>query len=292
MNPHAISPMTPELAQEVLSWEYPGEYAAYNMTGSPDDLLDGNTYAVKDLNGFLVGFYQFGQEARIPAVEEEVYPAGPLDLGLGLRPDLCGLGLGEAFVAAQLKFARENLGASRFRLTVAAFNQRARTVYSRCGFFPVRNVTHAISGDRFIVMRTEELKYKSFVSVEDYCRLRAAVGLRALPLEQAKAGLGGSAYVAGCYDGERAVGSARILWDGGYTVYLADVMVLPEYQGLGIGTKLVEQCMVALRVQMKPEWRYQVHLLSAAGREGFYERFGFEPRPNDTGGSAMELWLE
>ena len=43
-----IVPMTGELAAKIASWEYPGEYAVYNLDeGSPaEELLDGSSYAL------------------------------------------------------------------------------------------------------------------------------------------------------------------------------------------------------------------------------------------------------
>lgn len=147
---HSIIPMTSEFAAEIAGWKYPGEYAVYNMDGSADGL--GGSYALLNSARELIGFYQFGQEARIPAVEEGAYPDGPVDMGLGLRPDLCGLGLGEPFVRSGVKWAREELCAKAIRLTVAKFNMRARRVYERCGFSEVRAVTHRASGEAFLVM--------------------------------------------------------------------------------------------------------------------------------------------
>lgn len=149
-----IVPMTRELAAQVAAWRYPDEYAVYNWNEGcePDHLLDGSHYAVLNSSGELIGFYQFGAGARIPTLEEGTYPDGPLDIGLGLRPDLCGLGLGEPFVLSGLKFAREHLDASAFRLTVAGFNLRAQKVYERCGFVPAGAVTHRISNAPFLIM--------------------------------------------------------------------------------------------------------------------------------------------
>lgn len=149
-----IVPMTGELANEIVSWRYPDEYAVYNWDedGDPGELLDKSSYGVLNSSGELIGFYQFGAGARIPAVEEGQYPQGPLDIGLGLRPDLCGLGLGAPFVEAGMKFARESLLAGELRLTVAGFNLRARKVYERCGFVPVGNVTHRATGGDFVIM--------------------------------------------------------------------------------------------------------------------------------------------
>ena len=47
--------------------------------------------------------------------------------------------------------------------------------------------------------------------------------------------------VVGLYDCDRQVGFARAFSDGVSLVYLADVYVLPEYRGRGLGTELVHE---------------------------------------------------
>jgi ribosomal protein S18 acetylase RimI-like enzyme len=47
--------------------------------------------------------------------------------------------------------------------------------------------------------------------------------------------------VVGVYDGERQVGFARAFTDGVSLVYLADVYLLPEYRGRGVGLRLVRE---------------------------------------------------
>jgi len=59
-------------------------------------------------------------------------------IGLGLRPDLTGRGLGLAFVGAGMDFARQSFSPGRFLLSVALFNQRARRVYEKAGFELIR----------------------------------------------------------------------------------------------------------------------------------------------------------
>jgi ribosomal-protein-alanine N-acetyltransferase len=55
---------------------------------------------------------------------------------LGLRPDLTGHGLGEAFVRAAVDFTLTQNGGLPVRLVVATFNHRAIKVYQRAGFAP------------------------------------------------------------------------------------------------------------------------------------------------------------
>jgi len=93
-------------------------------------------HSVYDDRGELAGYFCFGEDARVQAGRRlGLYEREPaLDVGLGMRPDLTGRGFGAEFVRAGLRFARENLSPTAFRLTVAASNQRAVRVYERVGF--------------------------------------------------------------------------------------------------------------------------------------------------------------
>ena len=134
------------------------------------------------------------------------------------------------------------------------------------------------------------LTYCNILSTKEYCDLRSAVAWRPIPEDQARSGLDHSDFVVACRDGETIVGCARIFWDKGYIAYLADVMVKPAYQGQGIGKKLVEECISYIDRQLKEGWRIKIVIVSAKGKEPFYERFGFEIRPNENDGAGMQLW--
>ncbi|MCI9071372.1 MAG: GNAT family N-acetyltransferase [Lachnospiraceae bacterium] len=53
-----------------------------------------------------------------------------------------------------------------------------------------------------------------------------------------------SLKILGAYDGDRLVGIIRVVGDGYSTVYIQDIIVLPEYQRKGIGTLLLEQILL------------------------------------------------
>ena len=59
---------------------------------------------------------------------------GVVEVGLGLRPDLIGHGLGEAVIRAELEYAREEWRPETFRLFVTIWNERAIRLYERLGF--------------------------------------------------------------------------------------------------------------------------------------------------------------
>jgi len=61
------------------------------------------------------------------------------------------------------------------------------------------------------------------------------------PYEVVERLVGEAQRVVGVYDGDRQVGFARAFTDGVSLVYLADVYLLPEYRGRGLGLQLVRE---------------------------------------------------
>lgn len=129
------------------------------------------------------------------------------------------------------------------------------------------------------------------ISVEDYTRLRDLAGFRKIPVRQAAAGLKNTAYQVAAKDGGKVVGMARILWDGGYTAYLADVIVHPDYRGMHIGFRMVQNIIDYLKAQMRPGEAILFSLGAASGKEPFYRKLGFEDRPSGNLGAGMSQWL-
>ena len=135
------------------------------------------------------------------------------------------------------------------------------------------------------------IKYGEFITPEEYMGLRKMVGWVEFPLEQARACIEKANFILCVRDDEKAIGVVRLLWDGGYIAFLSDVIVDPDYQGQGIGRKLVEAGISKLREGMKPGYKVKLTLNSAKGKEPFYEKFGFRVRPNEDAGPGMDQWL-
>jgi [ribosomal protein S18]-alanine N-acetyltransferase len=72
-----------------------------------------------------------------------------VDIGLGMKPDLTGKGLGLNFLEMGLQFARQHFAVRSFRLAVATFNQRAIKLYVRAGFQPTRVYKNYTNGGEF-----------------------------------------------------------------------------------------------------------------------------------------------
>ena len=124
-----IDALTEEHAREIAEWRYEFPYEWYDTAADPRRVelfanparRDG-LRAVVDDDGELIGFFNFvreGDEIRV---------------GLGIRPDLTGRGLGAQFIDAGLDYATEEWAPRRFRLWVAWWNERALRAYRRAGF--------------------------------------------------------------------------------------------------------------------------------------------------------------
>ncbi len=135
------------------------------------------------------------------------------------------------------------------------------------------------------------IQYNSTITSEEYMELRRKVGWCEFPLEEAQAGIDNSYMVLCARDEGKAIGVMRLLWDGGYIAFLSDVIVDPKYQGQGIGAALVRGAIERIKKDMKPGYKVKFNLMSAKGKEGFYEKFGFKERPNDECGAGMDQWI-
>ena len=80
-----------------------------------------------------------------------------VEIGLGMRPDLTGRGLGLMFMRRNLDWIREAHPGAEIRLSVASFNQRGIKVYRRSGFRVVRGFVQVTNGGEydFVEMRRD-----------------------------------------------------------------------------------------------------------------------------------------
>jgi [ribosomal protein S18]-alanine N-acetyltransferase len=149
-------PMDETRAREIATWSYDGPYSLYNMGG--DDVEadvayftdPANAYyAVTDEQGTLAAYRCFGEDAQVHGGD---YQEDALDTGGGLRPDLTGRGLGLQVIEAGLEFGQQRFAPRAFRVTVAAFNERALRVCERAGFQRVQQFRRLDDGREFVVL--------------------------------------------------------------------------------------------------------------------------------------------
>jgi GNAT superfamily N-acetyltransferase len=151
-----LNPLNLNEALEICKWKYEGLYSFYDTEESSDainELMGGHYFSVrKGSSNDLIGFFCFGESAQVPAAGQTgLYNGdGILDIGLGMRPDLTGQGMGMLFLTAGLDFAAIKYKSDIFRLSVATFNQRAITLYTNTGFKALTSFEN--NGTEFIIM--------------------------------------------------------------------------------------------------------------------------------------------
>ena len=133
--------------------------------------------------------------------------------------------------------------------------------------------------------------YVNTITVPDYNNLRAAVGWGAIAEKQAQVGIDNCTCLVAARTDGKTVGMARLISDGGYIAFIADVIVLPEFQKQGIGKAMMNRIMEHVSRNLQIGDCVYIGLMASKGKEGFYKQFGFEERPNDTRGAGMTLWI-
>lgn len=136
-----------------------------------------------------------------------------------------------------------------------------------------------------------DIKYVNQISVENYNHLRKSVGWAELESKQALKGINNSAFLISALVDDKTVGVSRVVSDGGYIVIIADVIVLPEYQGNNIGKVMMQEVMEYINSNIEEGQFVSVNLMAAKGRESFYTQFGFKIMPNEHIGAGMTQYI-
>ncbi|WP_460225703.1 GNAT family N-acetyltransferase, partial [Aurantivibrio infirmus] len=109
--------------------------------------------------------------------------------------------------------------------------------------------------------------------IESYLRLRKISGLRERTRAAAEIGLKNSLFAVTLLDEKgEVIGMGRVVGDGGCNFEVVDIAVDPNFQGQGLGRKIMEEIMEYLKEHV-PEQSY-VSLI--ANTPWLYEKFGFE----------------
>ncbi|CEO21829.1 GNAT family N-acetyltransferase [Paraclostridium sordellii] len=146
---------TEELAKEVTTWKYEGDYEIYNLP-SWDEVLKkqislGREEKRKNFIGYvneqnnLVGFVNLVDE------EDSVF------LGIGVKTKYCGVGIGKQIIKMALDECKKRYKNKPIILEVRSWNKRAINCYESQGFKVInikKQETYAGFGE-FFVMKYE-----------------------------------------------------------------------------------------------------------------------------------------
>ncbi len=132
---------------------------------------------------------------------------------------------------------------------------------------------------------------KNIITIEDYLQIRAHVGWLKLETSQAKKALENSLFTVGAYDEERLAGMGRLVGDGAVICYVQDLIVSPEYQHMGVGSKILDTLVEYVESLRRDGTQMMLCLMCAKGRESFYREHGFLARPTEELGPGMIQYL-
>jgi len=140
------------------------------------------------------------------------------------------------------------------------------------------------------------MKNKDHITVEheltadEYENLRNSTVWTKLSRNQIEKLVENSTFLVRAKDHEKTVAMGRALFDFGYNAFLTDIVVLPEYQGRGIGKAVVEELISLVKSNAEKDRFLQFNLMAAPGKYPFYEKLGFYKRDEAQGyGMCMRL---
>ena len=115
-----------------------------------------------------------------------------------------------------------------------------------------------------------------------------AAGFIERPLPQGEKALKNGLFNVSAICGGQVVGMGRLVGDGAMYWYLQEIVVLPEYQGKGIGKSIVNRLLEHIKSAAVPGTIIDIGLTAVKGKEPFYEKFGFLVRSTGMG-QLMEI---
>jgi len=130
------------------------------------------------------------------------------------------------------------------------------------------------------------------LSAKDVIQFQHKMGWNEDPIEQWESSLNKTLFSVIALKDDEMIGMGRLLGDASIYWYIQDVFILTEYQGLGIGTEIVKRLIQHVKENSISGTSVSIFLMSAKGKEGFYEKLGFLRRPHDLEGAGMEMEIK
>lgn len=132
MNRYMVSVLTEDMAKEICTWKYEGAYSVYNFSDWEEVVRNGWGLAVKEeREGEFIGISRDNELIAFGRIHAE---DGVSILGVGLKPSLCGKGIGKDIMRVLINESRVRYPGSKIALEVRVFNQRAIRCYESAGF--------------------------------------------------------------------------------------------------------------------------------------------------------------
>lgn len=130
------------------------------------------------------------------------------------------------------------------------------------------------------------------LTIDEYLYLRQQVGWVQLSDRQAQLALDNCLYNIKAIDEHGYImGMGRIVGDGAVICYIQDLVVIPEAQGMGVGSMIIDRLIDYVKSIKEEDSTMMLCLMCAKGREPFYEKHNFIARPTEKLGPGMIQYL-
>jgi len=116
--------------------------------------------------------------------------------------------------------------------------------------------------------------------------LRSSAGWNNFAKEQVSKSINNSIYSVTVVENGETIAMGRLLGDGIYFM-IVDIVVNPEFQGRGIGSKIVDMLLKYVDDMTPIGGRLSIQLIAEPGKEEFYIKRGFKLIPHEYCGSGM-----
>ncbi|MFR5682966.1 MAG: GNAT family N-acetyltransferase [Clostridia bacterium] len=133
-----------------------------------------------------------------------------------------------------------------------------------------------------------ELDYS--ITVDEFSEMIESVGWKTYTKQQIEKALQNTMYMVKATVNGKLAGIGRVVGDYSIVCILTDICVKPEFQGQGIGLKIISELKKLIENNVSDGEKMQIELTSTAGNEAFYEKAGFKYNPNKITG--MHLWIK
>lgn len=135
-----------------------------------------------------------------------------------------------------------------------------------------------------------EIILEENITVDEFLEVIESVGFKTYSKEQVEKALKNTMYMVKAIINNKIVGIGRVVGDYSIVCCLSDICVRPEYQGKGIGLKIVNRLREMIEAGVKEGEKMQIELTPTAGNEEFYKKAGFKYKPDKITG--MYLWIK
>ena len=128
------------------------------------------------------------------------------------------------------------------------------------------------------------------IASDDLIVLRESVSWKKINHEQIKKALNHTMIKISVKNNDKIVACGRLVGDYSCKGVLSDIIVCPDYQGMGLGKIVVKRLLEIVNNSLKPGQLFQIEATPTSGNRDFYIKCGFKYKPEIQDG--VYIWLK